>query len=414
MRLLFVVHQFFPQWFTGTEKFVLNNAKQLIRMGHRVEVLTYGYQDENIFYKMDGILIRNYDFEDIPVTCIKHDNPNKELNFEIIDNSLHKFFYSFLKKNYFDCIHIAHPMRLGNIAICAKKLGIPIVLTLTDFWVLCPNIQGITKDGELCLSPEGGKACQKKCFSYKSLVNLTQREQNIKLFIAHCDIICSPSYFLSNIVSNYFSIPILTVYHGIDFASIPISFPLKLKNDSDFLKIGYIGTLLPHKGVHLLIESLQHISSNFKLFLFGGFFEPKYLENLIRCSQKDMRVNFMGKYCEEDIPKIMNSVDVTICPSVWWENSPITILTSLAYKKPVIGNNIGGCNEFIISNKNGFKFKFNDSIDLARVISYLCKNTSIIIEMSQKMRFPRRIEEETYEYYKIYLSLKHLRAFIND
>jgi hypothetical protein len=57
MKILFVVHNFFPKFFGGTERYVLNMAKQMQRMGNSVKVLTYGILDPpEIFARDDNIL----------------------------------------------------------------------------------------------------------------------------------------------------------------------------------------------------------------------------------------------------------------------------------------------------------------------------------------------------------------------
>ena len=45
MNICCVVHNFFPHFYTGTERYILNVAKQLQKMGHSVEVLSYGLKD---------------------------------------------------------------------------------------------------------------------------------------------------------------------------------------------------------------------------------------------------------------------------------------------------------------------------------------------------------------------------------
>jgi len=41
MNILYILHQFFPMHYTGTERHTLDMAKQMQRMGHYVTVLTY-------------------------------------------------------------------------------------------------------------------------------------------------------------------------------------------------------------------------------------------------------------------------------------------------------------------------------------------------------------------------------------
>jgi len=41
MKILYVVHQFFPFFHTGSERLTFDTAKQMQKMGHSVTILTY-------------------------------------------------------------------------------------------------------------------------------------------------------------------------------------------------------------------------------------------------------------------------------------------------------------------------------------------------------------------------------------
>lgn len=405
MRILFVVHQFFPQWYTGTERFVLNNIRQLRKMGYNIEVLTYGHLDNHPFFEQDGILVRNYYYDNFKITCIKSLNKKFSSDFDINDESSQTFFDNYLRNNKFDIIHIAHPMRLGGILYIAKSLKIPTIITLTDFWLLCPGVQGIRKNGTLCLNPDGGKNCSSYCYPTISYEKIANRYSKIKNYLEIADIVVSPSYFLANVFQEKFDIDIKVIYHGIDYSSItPTN---RLYNCDKSLKIAYIGTILPHKGVHLIVQALKHFNDNLKIYIFGGIYDEIYIEKLLSDSKNEKRIFFMGGYEDSEITQIMNSVDMTICPSIWWENSPITILTSFAYQVPVIGNNIGGCQEFIKNGINGIHFNFNDPKDLASQLSFLSKNPEFVRTLKANVQFSKRVEEEAFDYEHVYQTCIH-------
>ena len=66
MKILYVVHQFFPNHITGTERLTLNIAKQIQRMGHEVTVLTYEPSENEIegFEQLDNIIMKKeYQFD---------------------------------------------------------------------------------------------------------------------------------------------------------------------------------------------------------------------------------------------------------------------------------------------------------------------------------------------------------------
>src|SRR3989338_4578938 len=74
MKILYVLHQFFPHHHTGTERLTLQIAKQVQRMGNFVTVLTYEPNNLGIsgFEKFDeNLLKKEYTVETIPVIAFK-------------------------------------------------------------------------------------------------------------------------------------------------------------------------------------------------------------------------------------------------------------------------------------------------------------------------------------------------------
>ncbi len=405
MRILYVVHQFFPQWYTGTERFVLNNAKALQKMGHYVEVLTYGYNDETDYTIFDGVMYKQYTYQHIPVISIKNLSLTEDLNFSISNEELTQFLQYFLHKESFDIIHIAHPMRLGSIVKVGKSLGIPIVLTLTDFWLRCPRAIAVTQKGDLCESADCGYRCRSECYGSLGDSKCIDRFDEAKELLYCVDYVTAPSGFLANNIHEEFDIDVHVIRHGIDYAEIKTNRRYRMPGDE--IVFGYIGTVIPHKGVHIITQSLNYVDSlNVKIKIYGSCFsETRYFEELQHSVNKDPRVEFLGEYKDEEMPSIMGSIDLVIVPSMWWENSPLTVLTSLAYKVPVITINLGGAAEFIKDGINGFNFKIGDPKDLSNIIKRIAEKPDIINLMKDGIVRPRRVEEEAFEYEAIYRKL---------
>ena len=73
MRILYVCHQFFPDCYTGTERYALELAKQMQRMGHQVCTLTYALKERggNVTAR-GGVAHVSYDYEGVPVVALRH------------------------------------------------------------------------------------------------------------------------------------------------------------------------------------------------------------------------------------------------------------------------------------------------------------------------------------------------------
>ena len=60
MKILYLVHQFYPEFQSGTEKVVLNNAFMAQQIGNKVKIITYSFYDDTFYEKENkGILSVN-------------------------------------------------------------------------------------------------------------------------------------------------------------------------------------------------------------------------------------------------------------------------------------------------------------------------------------------------------------------
>lgn len=178
MQILFITHFFPPKHNAGTENYTLGLAKAFISKGHSVQVLCAEDWDSGEQYWND-VTTRLYD--GIPVhrvhlNWIKADNPNKVL---YDSPQVEEWLYQFLQNSHVELVHITSTTSLGvGIIRSAKRLGIPVVLTLMDFWFVCPSVQLLRSNGELCDGKTTAWECQScmlensNMFQKLKLVNL--------------------------------------------------------------------------------------------------------------------------------------------------------------------------------------------------------------------------------------------------
>jgi len=140
MRILLTVHQFFPQFATGTEVLTCSVALELIARGHEVHVLT-GYPDDNDM--QDEERFDEYDYKGIHVYRFHHafipmaDHSSMvELTY---DNRLATAYFARIVERFKpDVVHFFHLSRLGTGLIAhAAQARIPAFMTPTDFWAVC-------------------------------------------------------------------------------------------------------------------------------------------------------------------------------------------------------------------------------------------------------------------------------------
>ena len=67
----------------------------------------------------------------------------------------------------------------------------------------------------------------------------------------------------------------------------------------------------------------------------------------------------------------MNSVDLVLVPSIWWENSPMVIQEALRNRRPVVCSDIGGMAEKVVDGRDGFSFPVGNPVALASLLRRL-------------------------------------------
>ncbi|MCX6155450.1 MAG: glycosyltransferase [Candidatus Kapabacteria bacterium] len=167
------------------------------------------------------------------------------------------------------------------------------------------------------------------------------------------------------------------------------------------IRFGYIGAVLPNKGVHLIVQAAQQIPSIHAEFRIYGFINESYKVQMINIDHTNP-VSFMGNFTKEDLSRISKDIDIAILPSIWEDCAPIAIIECLAMKLPVICPNIGGFSDFITDNYNGRFFEKGSAFSLAAVINELIANPDKILEMKKNCTVPYNFQDFVEHYMKIY------------
>ncbi|MFD2382394.1 glycosyltransferase family 4 protein, partial [Paenibacillus xanthanilyticus] len=382
LSILYLVHGFFPESYTGTEKFVLNMAKAMQQRGHRVKVATYsGLVPEEAPLTFGDVLGSEYEFEGIPVLAYRHRRHDPAQAAGFGDHSLLALAESILIREQPNLLHVGHAMRGMEFVQAARNLGIPYVMTLTDFWFACPRSNLLQVDKQLCAGPEGGTACMTRC----QIPYAADRLQTQMPLLLGASRILSPSVFLASFVKQALpDLPIEVLPHGIRHETVVPN--AKSYGKGSPITLIYGGSLNEHKGVHVLIAALSKVASRrLRLHIYGSG-EPAYEAALRRAAARDARISFRGPYAEGDIPRLYQEADMAVVPSVWYENYPLALHEALAAHVPVLASNIGGMAEKIVDGLNGYTFRAGDARHLAERISMVARDPALLNGLKDNIR----------------------------
>jgi|GEM_PF-569222 len=137
------------------------------------------------------------------------------------------------------------------------------------------------------------------------------------------------------------------------------------------LRVGYIGGLMSHKGVHNLIAASKFLNPDEIEIIIYGYGTPDYI-SLLENIETNVNVTFKGEYQSYELPEIETELDLVVLPSLWEDCAPLTISECLAMQLPVIAPNIGGFSDFISDGYNGHIY--NDIEDLTQILEKYSKS----------------------------------------
>lgn len=153
------------------------------------------------------------------------------------------------------------------------------------------------------------------------------------------------------------------------------------------IRFGYIGTWIPSKGVDIALQAFQNIDPSQAKFIVHGFFPGydgrEHYEDELK-AMAGPAVEFRGKYNPHDVYDLLDEIDCLVMPSIWWENSPMTIHEAFAKGVPVITADVGGMAEQV-HNGGGMTFKHRDPQSLREVLHQIISNPTILSDMQRSV-----------------------------
>jgi glycosyltransferase involved in cell wall biosynthesis len=175
------------------------------------------------------------------------------------------------------------------------------------------------------------------------------------------------------------------------------------KEKKNMMTFGYIGGHQIEKGVPLLINAFNSIK-NANLFIYGSGKETEYRQMIT-----NQNIYLKGRIEDNEKPQVFNHMDVLIVPSIWYENSPLTIHEAFIFKVPVLTSNIGGMAELVKDNVNGLHFQVGDIDDLCRKINYCIEHPEEVEQMARNTPAVKSISDNAEELEKMYYQLKRIK-----
>jgi glycosyltransferase involved in cell wall biosynthesis len=403
MRILFIVHQFFPEFTTGTERVTLNLAKAAQRAGHYAHVLACVVNPGPTGSDDRGLLRSVY--HGIPLTLIPR---NRLLTYADIGFDLSEpiadTLTQWIARERFDVAHVLHTMRMAAAVAALRRGGVPYVVTLTDFFAECYRINLIDAAGALCDGPAFGARCGEHCLVAPwTPASLGSRYRQAHAILADARRLVCPSEFVAARYQGAFpDLRFIVIPHGID-ALAGASRPPDV--DGRGVTLGYAGSFIPQKGLDTLLRALAYVpDAEVTLRICGGgggdANYARQLEDLVR---NDERVEFLGQLPSAGMPSFLASLDVLCVPSRVPETFSLALHEASAVAVPALVSDLGAPGAFVSRHGCGRALPPDDPGAWAQAIRELLSDRHVLQAWRNNLPLPLRSEEEAFFYQSLYL-----------
>lgn len=366
MRVLFVLNTFPPFYTGGAEVSAYHTARGLQRAGVDVSILVLNHRQADAvdeWLTLDGL----------PVHRVHAPARPRSPLYDLFDARLYRALAAELRRLAPDVVHV-HNVSGTTLAPFAatRRLGVPTVCTVHDYWLVCANNSLYRADGAMCEHADRASACR-GCFrGYDFWADVPRRRAVFRRAVAHVRRFISPSRRLIDIHAalGYARDRFSLVPYGLDDeVRAPAGEAVRrvIATAAAFQNVMYAGGGIRTKGIEVLLRALPLLKRRLprlRLIVVGGG-EPHFLDAL-RAHAPSVVV--MDRVPFGDMRALFGSADLTVVPSTWHDNSPVVIYENLQVGTPVAGADAGGIPELIRDGETGYVFPVGDAAGLAEKV----------------------------------------------
>jgi len=456
LRILHAIHDFLPRHEAGSEIYAFNLCRELASR-HVVHVLAAEYDPG----RQHGTLSWRV-HEGLPVIEIVNNWDVASFSDTWRSPRLGDQLGRVLRATQPDLLHLHSLLNLSfDLPLMARAQGVPVVATLHDHTLVCPaggqrlhlldSTVCNTIDPARCAACFGHSAFQaqmtvaaigRRAGPARRLVGIAAR--------AAAKVVPGLAWRLArgpalrqaarvtprDIAARLAQLP--AVFDAIDLVVAPSAavaldhqrqglaadkllvsdygFPARPRHDRDRaprdrVRLGFVGTLVSHKGAHVLLDAARAWPADrFELEIHGSLDTfPDYTAHLRRLAD-GLPVAFRGRFDPAVAAGIYSRFDLLVVPSLWPENSPLVIHEAFMAGVPVAGARTGGIPELLTSGVNGVLFEPASAASLAEAVRPLIDDPDRLARLASGVPPVKTIRDDARDWQERYEAVIARRA----
>lgn len=406
MRIAATIHQFPPDFETGTEILCLRTMQALAARGHEVQVFAADPR------RAAGTAVRRETVEGVAVSRIATRRPRRwslaaRLRDEFSNPPAEADLVGAVAAFAPDIVHGYQAQQLGLAALPRLAALAPLVLTATDFHLASPLVTGAFDDGARSAAPDDEVAAVLRQSEAREAARIastpgwrrlalklravlprlvpawdgarrrlaiaTARRSAARAALRAASAILAGSARIRDVLIAGGANPATT--EVLAHAAPPVAVPARPVGTP--LAVAFLGTIAPHKGPHVLLDAIDRLPPDVPLaFTLCGPAGPDeaYVQAIAaRCAAAGRAV-LRPPVAQAGFGALVGAADIVVVPSLWEENRPLVLLTALEAGRYVLTSDMPGLTAAFTPGQGGDVFAPGDAAALAAVLARLARD----------------------------------------
>lgn len=400
MRIAHIATGYPIRFHGGITNYVRTLAEEQVRAGHDVTVFAGMEKNDSKPLPFKDVEFRSSRLRPFSLRVVPFDRDAKGIANRITGGE-------------FDLAHFHMGLDLAlNFYDDVAQGNVPYVVSVHDYFLVCPRITMIDYNNQVCRSVDLEKCA--RCIGVldqvdplekaRRLANVTlpripsraiyRRSGSLRRFLRSSSRTLPVSTRVREIIASVEPDAHYQVMH-IGNASATADVPQK--KPSANIRVTLLGVLSHHKGAGVVEKLLDYKSRSDIEFHFYGRADQSILDRLTRKS-----LVYHGPYAPSELPNIMSETDLGLVCPIWEDNAPQVVMEFLNFGVPVIGARIGGIPDFV-TERNGMLFDPHSDEDIARVahrLDRLTRDDLAAIAPEGKLKTPQQHATEVLSLYE--------------
>ncbi|MEQ1730658.1 MAG: glycosyltransferase [Vicinamibacterales bacterium] len=442
LRILHAIHDFLPQAQAGSEIYAHDLCRAQMARGHNVTLVCATFDPArphgSVHWRVvNGIpvaeLTNNWD-------CSRFEDTYRP---PLIEDRL----ASVLQAVQPQVLHVHNLLNLSfNLPAMARAAGARVVATLHDYTLVCPSGgQRVhraeahvchTIEPDRCArcfgeSPFGTRAAFSRLAGRQQLLSasmalaaravrtmaprltasvasrlptlpatpadITARLDAARQVFEHVDLIVAPSRSMAEEYAALGAPP--DKLRVSDYGFTPRTGRPTRRARTGPLRIGFVGTPVWHKGLHVLVDAARLLPpERFTLAVHGDLSVlPDYVADQ-RERSRGLPIDFAGPFARHLADAVYDALDLLVVPSIWLENSPLVVHEAFMAGVPVVASRIGGLADLIQHGRNGLLFEPGNANALAAALRALLDDAMLLQRVTAAQTPVKSLDDDAGEW----------------